>query len=88
MSNLETLPNIGKTLAKKLELVGINTPEDLKQAGAENAFIKIKTIDETACAHMLYALEGAIQDVRWHHLPNNRKLELLDFFHNCKEPKP
>ena len=84
MNTLETLPNIGKILAEKLEQVGIKTPEELRQAGVENAFIKLKTIDETACTNMLYALEGAIQDIRWHHLPNNRKLELLDFFHNCK----
>ena len=84
MDTLETLPNIGKVLAKKLEQVDIQTPEDLRKAGAENAFIRIKTIDETACINMLCALEG---DIRWHHLPSNRKLELLDFFHNCKDSK-
>lgn len=84
MNTLEALPNIGKILAQKLSEVGIYTPEDLCNTGAENAFIKLKTIDETACINMLYALEGAIQDIRWHKLSSNRKLELLDFFHSCK----
>ena len=83
MNTLESLPNIGKILAEKLEQAGIHTPEELRQTGAESAFIKLKTIDETACTNMLYALEGAIQDIRWHNLSGNRKLELLDFFHSC-----
>lgn len=83
MNTLETLPNIGKVLARQLELVGINTPLDLKQVGAENAFIKLATIDESACINMLYALEGAIQEIRWHHLPAARKKELLEFFRHC-----
>lgn len=77
------LPNIGKVLAGKLNQVGIVSEQDLKNAGAENAFIKLATIDETACINMLYALEGAIQGIRWHQLSKDRKQELLEFFHIC-----
>ena len=84
MNQLETLHNIGKILAEKLKLVGIKTPDDLRQIGAENAFIKLSSIDETACINMLYALEGAIHGIRWHHLSQQRKQELLEFFHYCK----
>lgn len=84
MDELERLPNIGKTLAQKLELVGITTEQELKKVGAENAMIKISTIDKNACINMLYALEGAIQGIRWHNLSKERKMQLTDFFRMLK----
>lgn len=77
---LTQLPNIGKVVAEKLVQVGITTPEELKTVGSEKAFIRIQTIDETACMSMLQALEGAIQGIRWHDLPKERKDELNQFF--------
>ena len=68
MTQLTQLPNIGKTLATKLILVGIKNSEDLKNTGSQDTFIKLLTIDQTACINMLYALEGAIQGIRWHQL--------------------
>ena len=41
---------------------------------------KIKTIDNDACINMLFALEGAIQGIRWHGLDKKRKAELTEFF--------
>lgn len=82
--NLSTLPNIGKTLAEKLKVVGINTPDLLRSTGSEDAFIKLKTVDQEACINMLYALEGAIQGIRWHDLDRKRKSELKDFFDQIK----
>jgi len=83
-NDLTKLPNIGLTLAEKLKLVGISTPSDLINTGSENAMIKIKTIDKDACINMLYALEGAIQGIRWHSLDKNRKTELTEFFNRLK----
>ncbi len=82
--DLANLPNIGLTLAEKLKLVGISTPSDLLNAGSENAMIKIKTIDKDACINMLFALEGAIQGIRWHSLDKNRKIELTEFYNRLK----
>jgi len=79
MTDLEKLPNIGKELAKILQQVGINSAEKLKQIGSENAFIRIKTIDSSACISKLCALEGAIQGIRWHKLTKERKHELKEF---------
>jgi len=73
MSDLSKLPNIGKTLADKLIQVGISTPNDLKSIGSEDSFIRIKTVDNSACINMLYALEGAIQGIRWHDIDSMRK---------------
>ena len=79
-TKLTELPNIGKVVAEKLCEVGITTPEELKAIGTEQAFIRLQTIDETACLSMLQGLEGAIRGIRWHHLPRERKEELKEFF--------
>ena len=81
MKKLTDLPNIGETLAKKLNLVGIRNEQDLKELGSENAIIKISTIENSGvCVNMIYALEGAIQGIRWHSLDKERKQELKEFY--------
>lgn len=77
---LTDMPNIGKVVAEKLIEVGISTPEELREVGAEQAFIRLQTIDEGACLCMLQGLEGAVQGIRWHNLPKERKEELKQFF--------
>jgi len=81
---LTEMPNIGKEASKKLISVGIDTPEKLIELGSKEAFIRIKAIDNTACFSMLQALEGAIQDVRWHYLPDSTKKDLKEFFDSFK----
>ena len=86
-SSLSNLPNIGKVLCKRLTDVGIKTAEELKAIGSENAFIRLKTVDESACIHELMALEGAIQEIRWHGLSGLRKEELKAFHKALKAKK-
>lgn len=81
MGELSKLPNIGKVVEEQLNQVGIFTEEELKSVGAEQAWLKIQQIDESACIHRLLALEGAIQGVKKTLLPDARKLELKDFYH-------
>jgi len=78
---LTQMPNIGEVVAEKLVQVGITTPEELKALGTEQAFIRLLTVDNTACFCMLLGLEGAIQGIRWHNLPKERKEELREFYH-------
>ena len=81
MKQLTALPNIGKTLAEKLNSIGIENEDDLKNVGSENAILKIATLENSgACINMLYALEGAIQGIRWHGIDKDRKQELNAFF--------
>lgn len=80
MGRLSNMPNIGSVLEKKLIEVGITDPEALIQLGSKEAFMRIRTIDHTACLNMLYALEGAIGGVRWHSLSVESKEELREFF--------
>lgn len=64
MSSLSKSPNIGKVFEKPLNEVGIYTIEDLKQIGSQEAWLKIKQRDPSACLHQLMALEGAIQGIK------------------------
>jgi DNA transformation protein len=83
-NDLTSLPNIGKVMAARLREVGIETPEDLKAIGSENAFIRLKTMDEGACINELLGLEGAIQGISDHDLDESRKAELKAFYKMTK----
>lgn len=79
MGELAKLPNIGSVVEEQLISVGIETPEALREAGAEGAWLKIRAVDASACIHRLYALEGAISGMRKSDLPAQRKAELKQF---------
>ena len=64
MGELSKLPNIGEVVEKQLNEVGIMTYEKLKEIGSKQAWLDIKSIDDSACIHRLYALEGAIQGIK------------------------
>ena len=59
MGELSRLPNIGKEVERQLNEAGILSAEDLKNLGAEKAWLKIQKLDPSACIHRLLALEGA-----------------------------
>lgn len=79
MAKLSDLPNIGANAEQQLTEVGISTPEELLALGAEQAWLKVQTIDPGVCLHMLYGLEGAVQGVPKAHLDPARKQELKEF---------
>ena len=77
---LRELPNIGAHAEQQLTEVGIDTAEALIEAGAEQAWLRVKTIDPGVCLHMLYGLEGAVQGIPKKNLSPERKAELKAFF--------
>ncbi|WMJ84766.1 TfoX/Sxy family protein [Oscillospiraceae bacterium LTW-04] len=80
MGELARLPNIGSVLEKQLHEIGITTFGELKQIGSRQAWLHIKAIDDSACLHRLYALEGAIQGVKKTLLPLDEKADLKAFY--------
>ena len=80
MGKLSDMHNIGSTLEKRLISIGIIDSENLRQVGSKEAFVRIRNIDDTVCLNMLYALEGAVQGIRWHGLPEVCKKDLKEFF--------
>ena len=57
MGELSRLPNIGKEVERQLNEAGILSAEDLKNLGAEKAWLKI----QPPAIHRLLALEGALR---------------------------
>ena len=81
MTKLTDLPNIGPVLEAHLRKAGIETPEQLREVGAEEAFLRIRAAaDSTACLHELEALAGAVEGIRKSLLPGQRKAELRAWF--------
>lgn len=79
MQTLISMKNIGKTMAEKLQSVGIDSAESLCEMGAEEAFVRLKEKYPSMCAVFLYTLEGAITNTEHHKLPDSRKQELKAF---------
>ncbi len=80
MAVLIDMPNIGKVARDLLIQVGIDTPEKLISIGSKEAFLRIRMIDTSACLHMLYGLEGAVQGIRDTLLSLESKQDLKVFF--------
>lgn len=73
---LSNLPNIGKRLEQELEQIGINNLEDLIDLGSVEVVLRLQLEDLNVCYNKLYAIEGAIQGVRWHSIPNEDRTRL------------
>ena len=80
MGELSSLPNIGKVMEEQLMQVGIHSAGELKRVGAKDAWLRIQTIDESACIHRLMALEGAIEGVKKSMLSDEMKADLKEFY--------
>lgn len=79
MAELTSLINIGKEMAKKLTSVGIASSEELIEVGAKDAFLKLKQKYPNVCLVHLYTLEGAIHNIEFNSLSEDKKKELKEF---------
>ncbi len=82
---LTELPNIGPVLAENLRKIGVETPEALREMGAEGAWLAIRSqVDSGACLHQLQALAGAVAAIPQKELTSEQKAELKAFFYAHK----
>lgn len=79
MSKLTDMMNIGKEMAKKLNAVGIDSPEKLIEIGSKQAFLQLKQNYPNVCLVHLYTLEGAITNTGFNCLSEEKKKELHQF---------
>ena len=84
MSELTTMMNIGKEMARKLSSVGIDSPEKLIELGSKQAFTKLKAAYPNVCLVHLYTLEGAIYNTEYNRLSEDTKKELKTFSDSLK----
>ena len=79
MSELTSMMNIGKEMAKKLITVGISSSEELIKLGSKQAFLLLKQEYPNVCLVHLYTLEGAICNTQFNCLSEEKKKELKEF---------
>lgn len=80
--DLATAPNIGPKLAAGLREVGIGSMDELRAVGAVDAWDRLRGADLFDCVNSMLALEGAIEGVRWHHLPAEQRQALTTHVHD------
>jgi DNA transformation protein len=73
VDELTRLPNIGTVLAQKLRQAGITSNDDLIDLGSVEVYLRVWGRQDVIGYNMLYAIEGAIQGVRWHDLPREHR---------------
>lgn len=79
MAELTSMKNIGKEMARKLTTVGIDSSEKLIETGAKQAFLMLKQTYPQVCLVHLYTLEGAIHNIEFNSLAEDKKKELKEF---------
>ena len=67
------LKNIGEKTAVWLNQIGVHTKADLEQMGAVEAYWLIQQQRGGTTAVLLYALYGALHDLHWNALSQERK---------------
>ena len=70
------LLNLGPKSASWLEQVGIRTRADLERIGSVAAYLEVRDAGLESSLNLLWALEGALLDVRWDRLPPPVKEDL------------
>lgn len=80
VKNLKNAKNIGATILKRLNEIGIYSLADLAEMTPVKAYEKIckqKPEKTFPVCYYLYSLEGALLDLHWDDLPKHLKKELL-----------
>jgi len=78
-NNLKGAKNIGATIEKRLNQIGVFSLADLAQMTPVKAYLSIcrQYPDKTfPVCYYLYSLQGALLDLHWDDLPKELKVEL------------
>lgn len=89
---ISELRNLGPACEQDLNAVGIFTADDIREYGVEGTFVSMlsgrieRGLSAKCCnAAYLYALYGAIHDIDWRALPENKKDEFKSFAAELRE---
>lgn len=75
---LSQYKNIGEKSEALLNQVGIYSIEDLDAVGAITAWKRVREIEPSASLVGVYALQGALMNLHWNHLPDEIKADLRE----------
>lgn len=84
MGNLTSMMNIGKEIERKLNSIGIFTPEDLINEGSKKAFLRLKHAHPNVCLAHLYVIHGAINNTDYRALTSEIKHDLKRYSDSIK----
>lgn len=76
-TTLAALPNLGPKSAQMLARAGITTLAQLRALGAVAAYVAVKRHTPNASLNLLWALEGALTQMRWQDVARQHKTSLL-----------
>ncbi len=79
-ADLSRLKNIGPTIEKRLNEVGIYSKKDLQRIGAVKAYKKIKHKNSgktVPVCYYLYSFQGALEGKHWDDISEKTKKKLL-----------
>lgn len=88
IKELQKLKNIGPACAQKLVQAGITTEKKLKEIGAKEALVQMfLNNNDVGMLHpcFCYALEGAITNISWNQIPEERKEDFKQFVRDLKK---
>ena len=69
--------NLGPKSTQWLAAVGIHTLDDLREVGVITAYNLVTAHGYNTSLNLLWALQGALMDVRWTDVPESVKQDLL-----------
>lgn len=75
---IEELVGIGRTSAKWLREVGIDSREDLEEVGVVEAFRRVRAGNHHGTLNLLWALQGGLMEVHWTKVPLALREQLRD----------
>jgi hypothetical protein len=74
--SLESLPNIGKTTARKLRQIGITSKEEFLKRDPYKVFDELREkVDPTLCRCALAGIVGAKKGIPWHRITKDSAKE-------------
>ena len=68
-SEIRTLKNLSEVSEKWLNQAGIFTRADLQRLGPVAAWERVRALGYPASLNLVYAIQGALLDMHWNHLP-------------------
>lgn len=76
---IESLPNLGPYMARRLAEIDVNDAETLRALGAVEAYARLRfRFGREISLNALWAMDAALYGIDWRHLTERRKGELRD----------
>ncbi|GMQ79431.1 MAG: hypothetical protein BMS9Abin02_2020 [Anaerolineae bacterium] len=75
-TSLSDLPNIGPRSQEWLNAIGLYSLSDLENVGAVEVYQQLRELDFPVTLNLVYAVQGAIMDCPWNHLPTDIRVSL------------